>query len=212
MQSFIKYILKKFDHPQLSVFIGYVRGSGWMKSILAKKPIDANGNPLPWYTYCFIHFLETRLLKEQEKVGRLFEFGSGNSTLWWAQRASQVVSVEDNEDWYSYVTKSKPDHVSYKFAADQQSYLDALLLEEGLFDVIVVDGSFRDICIERCSVKLSAKGVVIIDNSDWENLQRPIEVLKSQGFRQLEFYGIGPTNGHPWGTSIFYRADNFLGL
>lgn len=32
-----------------------------MKSLISKKAIDANGYPIPWYTYCFIHFLETKI-------------------------------------------------------------------------------------------------------------------------------------------------------
>lgn len=87
-----------------------------------------------------------------------------------------------------------------------------MLLEDDLFDLIIVDGSYRDICIEKCPIKLNETGVLIVDNSDWEQLQSSFALLKRQGFRQLEFYGIGPANGHPWGTSIFYKKNNFLGI
>ena len=31
---------------------------------------------------------------------RVFEYGCGNSSLWWAQRVEKVVSVEHDEAWY----------------------------------------------------------------------------------------------------------------
>ena len=43
-------------------------------------PIDKNSNPLPWVTYGFIDFISERLNKSID----VFEYGSGNSTLWYA--------------------------------------------------------------------------------------------------------------------------------
>lgn len=208
------FILKKAGYEQVGVLLGYLRISGWMKSLSSKNAVDANGNPLPWYSYPAIHFLRDRLngLREKQMDLRIFEFGSGNSTLWWAPRAFSVVSVEDNRQWHSYVSQNKPSNVVFKFASDEKSYLDALLLEDGLFDVIVVDGSYRGECITRCCSKLKASGVLIVDDSDWDCLASSLLFVESLGFRRLELYGLGPIVGHPCGTSILYRPDNLFGI
>src|SRR5437016_5174452 len=59
-----------------------LRSEGWSKSNRLGLPLAADGSPLPWYTYSAIHFLEPRL-RDDLKV---FEYGSGHSTLWYAAR------------------------------------------------------------------------------------------------------------------------------
>ena len=81
-----------------------------------------------------------------------------------------------------------------------------------LFHIIIVDGSHREKCIEESLEKLTENGILIIDNSDWRSLSSSVGFLKSKGYLQVEFYGMGPVNGHPWGTSIFYRNGNILEL
>ncbi len=214
IRSFIKFVLAKSGYEQFGVLFGYLRASGWMKSLISKEAIDGNKEPIPWYTYSFIYFLKTKLHSYFQSGGeiKVFEFGSGNSTLWWAGKASCVVSVEDNDHWFSYVSQNKLENVIYKFASNQESYINALLTEDIQFDVIIIDGSYREDCIKECTSKLKDSGVLIVDNSDLEKLKTPLSSLEHQGFRQLEFYGVGPANGHPWGTSVFYRANNFLGI
>jgi len=46
-------------------------------------------------TYPAIRFLERRLSNSLE----VFEFGSGNSTLWWAERVSRIDSCEHDAQW-----------------------------------------------------------------------------------------------------------------
>ena len=216
MKSAISFVLKKAGYEQLGVLWGYFRASGWRKSILTKSAVDAAGNPLPWYSYPFIHFIGSKLdeykQRNNDRALRVFEFGSGNSTLWWANIAAEVVSVEDNKAWHGYVAGNKPENVIYKFAPDEDSYIGALMNEQELFDVIVIDGSFREACIREASSRLNPFGVMIVDNSDRESLDESLSSLAKQGFKQLEFYGIGPINGHPWSTSLYYRANNFLSI
>lgn len=210
-----KYILKKIGLAQLGVFFGYLRASGWLKSLWSKTAVDANGQPLPWYNYSIIHFLNQRLTKYRHTPNsklRVFEFGSGNSTLWWAKLATEVVAVEDDQDWYAYIAKNMPPHATYHLAKDQATYLRALLDETRGFDVIIVDGSYRPACIEICSEKLSEDGIIVVDDTEWDILQPALALLTSKGFRRIEFYGLGPINGHPSGTSILYRPNNLLGI
>lgn len=107
-KSLLKFLFNKTGYEQVGVFVGYLRASGWLSSLRTKKAIDAFGNSLPWYSYAAIHFLTERINKlpaENKDNFWVFEFGSGNSTLWWAKNSAFVVSVEDNSDWYKFISK-----------------------------------------------------------------------------------------------------------
>jgi hypothetical protein len=65
--------------------------------------VDENG-PVPWYTYPMIEFLPAVLRPEF----RVFEYGSGASSIWWSGRVGGVVSVEHDVQWYRQVEKSIP--------------------------------------------------------------------------------------------------------
>ncbi|MCH7771611.1 MAG: FkbM family methyltransferase, partial [Bacteroidetes bacterium] len=70
---------------------------GWFSAFKAGEPVDKNFEPLPWLTYPFIDFITERLSKEFN----IFEFRSGNSTLFFAERVKQISSVEHNSEWYN---------------------------------------------------------------------------------------------------------------
>ena len=80
---------------------------GWFESFKSLKSIDKNGYPIPWFSYPFIDFMTPRL--EKELV--IFEFGSGNSTLFFAKRIKKIISIEHNIDWFNIVNKVKPENV-----------------------------------------------------------------------------------------------------
>ena len=64
--------------------------------IARKPPVELE---LPWFSYAAIDFLEKYLRLEM----RVFEFGSGGSTLFFAQRCKSVTGVEDNAHWCEIV-------------------------------------------------------------------------------------------------------------
>ena len=66
------------------------------RTIDEKVCLDRNGNPIPWYTYPAIEYLSQ--FDYSRKT--IFEFGCGNSSLFWASRAERVVSIEDNLQWF----------------------------------------------------------------------------------------------------------------
>lgn len=56
--------MKRFQYWRLCYRFtgrGYLRSSGWFKSIVEQAPVDGQGRPLPWLTYAAIHFLENRV-------------------------------------------------------------------------------------------------------------------------------------------------------
>lgn len=211
MKHLVASLLMRLGLGQLGVFVGYLRRSGWWRSLRSGRPEDAQGQPLPWYTYPMIHLLDERL-GALARPFAVFEFGSGNSTLWWARRAAQVVSVEDCRAWFDRVTPQLPANVCYLFAADEAAYLDAYRSRPERFDLVVVDGSHRPRCLEASVERLADHGVLIVDNADWPAVNEAIQRMAGQGFRRLDLHGLGPVNGHPWATAIIYGPGNLLGL
>lgn len=65
--------------------------------------IDRNNNPIPWYSYPAIEYISN--LDFSNKT--ILEWGSGNSSLFWAKRSKNVTSIEDDEEWFNLVDKSK---------------------------------------------------------------------------------------------------------
>jgi len=68
---------------------------GWSRSKREQVPVDSDGEPLPWWTYPAIEFVEQAVRAED----RVFEYGAGNSTMWWASRVTQVIAVDHDQKW-----------------------------------------------------------------------------------------------------------------
>ena len=102
----VKTIFRLISEPRvLSSLIslrtwGYLVDMGWFNSFKSSKPVDKEGSPIPWFSYPAVEFLSKRLNNRMT----VFEFGSGNSTLFFSDRVNQVVSVEHNKDWYDKIS------------------------------------------------------------------------------------------------------------
>jgi len=84
----------------------YLAPAGWFLS-LRGEPVDASG-PIPYITYPALAMLR-RIVTPDLKV---FEYGSGFSTLWWSRHVKQVVSVDHNHQWIEKIRPSLPANVT----------------------------------------------------------------------------------------------------
>ncbi|NES75543.1 MULTISPECIES: tetratricopeptide repeat protein [Okeania] len=187
--------------------LNYLETSGWLNSLKEGKSIDYNYHPLPWYSYPAIEFIEDKLKSDF----RVFEYGSGQSTFWYADRVKQVVSVEHNPDYFVNVSTYIPQNVKLVLREDRQRYVEEIQnYENGDFDVIIIDGIERVKCAEICGEKLSKNGWIVFDNSDREENDRGVILLHHQGFKRIDFYGLVPSQRYKSCTSIFFQSDDFL--
>jgi hypothetical protein len=188
---------------------GYLRQSGWTESFRSKESVDARGEPLPWFTYPAIAFLEPRL----DKSMRVFEYGCGNSTLWWCRHTAKVRAIEHDQAWSEKVRSALPPNGEViHISGDDGRYAREICKYRGEFHIVVIDGEARVECAKSCIPALRSDGVVIWDNSDRAVYQPGLEFLRQSGFRRLDFTGMGPINTYAWCTSIFYRSVNCLQL
>jgi hypothetical protein len=182
---------------------------GWFRSRRKGESVDAHGQPIPWYTYAFLDAFSDRIPSDI----RVFEYGSGNSTNWWAERTKEVVAVEHHQGWFDRVKGGMRPNVNLMYRElEQGSYAKAIQEDAGLFDLVIIDGRNRVECARACLDKLSARGVIIWDNSERERYAVGIEYLKSQGFRQLRFTGFIPIDFMESETSVLYRDENCLNI
>jgi len=197
-------------HALLGRSNSYLVSVGWLESFYKAMPVDKSGMPLPWYTYAAITFLAERVNRNM----KVFEYGSGNSTIWWASRVKKVTSLEHDAQWFAKMLPKLPENVEYRHIdlLTSDAYVEAARRSEDSFDVIVIDGRQRVRCAERCLGALRRGGVIVWDNSDRAKYQLGFDFLESNGFRRLDFCGIGPINVYGWSTSIFYKETNCLGI
>jgi len=179
---------------------------GHLRSSRQWECVDKSGGPIPWYTYPAIEYLDQ--LDFKDKV--VFEWGGGNSSIYWAKRASQVLTAEDNKDWYRKVKSQQKANQEVLLIQEQEEYVNAINLRRG-YDVIVIDGSYRYQCSKVAQKFLLPGGMIILDNSDWH--PESAEILRGADLIEVDFHGFGPIIGYTWTTSIFlHREFSFKGL
>lgn len=193
--------------PIALVVGGELVEQGWYRSFRTGQSVDRHGGPLPWYTYPCRAFLEGRLSASM----RVFEYGSGMSSLWYAQRVAEVVSVEHDRQWGQMVREQAPSNCKVVLRPNDDTYLQAIS-EYPPFDVVVVDGMQRPKATIAALNGLKPDGVMLWDNSEWDEFDQVFPILQANGFKRIPFVGLGPVNRFAWETSVLYRDDNCLGI
>ncbi len=187
---------------------GALKKYGWFQSYHSKRSVDAKGNPLPWYTYPFIFFLGPRLKPNFE----VFEYGSGNSTQWYAGRVKQITAVEHEEAWVEIVRPGLPANADVLFRELGKAYIEAVSESGKEYHIVVVDGRERVECALYAQKYLTEDGVLILDNSERDHYQPAKDFMENLGFRRLDFYGMGPIVSYEFCSTVFYRPGNCLGI
>ena len=159
-----------------------------------------------WVTYKAKAWIEKWL--QPGHVG--FEFGSGGSTLWLAQRVRSLISVEHQQLWFdrvsSRIKKLHLTNVDLLFQPDLRVYPKTILAyPDRCFDFIFVDGRRRVKCVEYSVPNVKPGGILILDNSERRRYREAFKRLKA--WPRLDFKGPGRPGSHPpeWQTSIWTR-------
>ena len=164
---------------------------------------------IPWITYPAIRFIGTRL-----EGRRLFEFGSGTSTAWFADKCREVFSVENDDVWFSMIAprvREKPNTRILKVTSDAE-FPSSIERVGGKFDAIVIDcqpkesgastEAFRIICLHAALHQTTHDCMFIIDNTD-SMPKLGAEVTRLFSDRQIfRFPGWVPEILHPNETTV----------
>lgn len=199
LRSIFRRIFPTYDRLLHNSYILAIL-QGQKRSIEEKRPLDLRGNPLPWYTYPAIEYLDQFDFSQLS----IFEFGCGHSSLFWAQKAKRVISIEDDIEWYNYVKGYLQKNQDIYLREKEESYVGCLREQGVIFDVIIIDGKWRNACTKAAIAYLKDDGFIIFDNSDW--FPKATRFLRGKEFFQIDFNGFGPINNYCWTTSIFIKA------
>lgn len=178
----------------------------WLRSMIARRrPLTL---AIPWLTFDAI-----RAISPVVGPGcRIFEYGSGHSTLYWRKLAATVVSVENNEDWYNYLIRAlgpEPDGITVILAAHEEDYVTAISRygSSDLFDIVLVDGAYRRDCIRTAIDHVKPGGLLVVDNTDWHWFRTtPIGEIPGNWTKTV-YPGFAPMLGHETETSIWRRPQ-----
>lgn len=124
----------------------------------------------------------TRLLATLAQGATVFEFGSGGSTLWFAQRAAGVISIEHDNDWHQAVLDGL---ARYELAADvrlvEASAMAQAIDDESQFSLVFVDcfGPQRGHAILKGARHVNTGGCLVADDYDFPRVKRAITRLQS---------------------------------
>lgn len=171
---------------------------GLARSIEHSECLDSQARPIPWYTYPAIEYFGQWACDGW----RIFEYGCGNSSLYWADRGATVCSVEHDPQWHERMLgRINPQRQQLLLRQEREAYAAAIHECGDAFDMVVVDGIWRNECAAEGLKRLKSGGLVLLDNSDWYT--DVATTLRQHGFLQVDFNGFGPINAYTWTTSIF---------
>jgi hypothetical protein len=175
---------------------------GHLNSVSKKRSIDGAGEPIPWYTYPAIEYLKQLDFSDKS----IFEYGSGNSTVFWSRIAKRVITVEDDEVWHERISREVGAVATVILEPDLEAFASTIARVPGGFDVIVIDGPARGLtrlkCCKAARPHLNEGGLIILDNSDW--LPESAAFLRSTSLIQVDMTGFVPLNAHAATTSFFF--------
>ena len=110
----------------------------------------------PWYTRNFLEVLVTWDISNW----KVFEYGGGNSTIWWRRFVREVYTVDTDKEWSEKLAVACVDN--------EEDFINHPLqfIDDDKFDCIIIDGNpfSRDKCTEIAMKCLTPNGVLIIDN------------------------------------------------
>ena len=154
----------------------------------------------PWISYDAQRDLEQFLKPEKS----MLEFGSGMSTVWYGKHAGSVVSIEDHREWFHVVKEmvaSLPG-IDLRWAEGRTQYVSCV--PDRTYDLIMIDGNWRDECADFAVQHLNEGGIIYLDNCDRAftaqkigDIPRASQVLRdfarAKGLPIREFTDFAPT-------------------
>jgi len=195
-----------------------------------KLIIYQNKNPQhPWLTENAISILSSFL----KPIDCGFEWGSGNSTIWFGRKIRHLASVEHNKIWHEKISdKLKSDNMTnvdymfYDLSEKQQEMHKTAYIEsinkfgKDSLDFVLVDGKYRDICANVALDKIRPGGIIIVDNVNTYipcNSRAPKSRSKNAEFASPEWKTFFDrikswryiwTTNNVWDTAIWFKPVN----
>jgi len=193
----------------------------WARTLVSIHDLDdLVTQDLPWWTMESIALIEPYLAKQPRRV---FEYGSGASSVWLARRAGSLVSVEHHPGFAERVSgyldlypqaelrvrppepvRSESQYRSKKrgweaFGFD--GYVAAIDETDERYDLVAIDGRCREGCLPMAIRHLSPGGVIVLDDT---GRRRYVQAMDRTGLSRIDTGGIKVCEPLPGKTSILF--------
>ena len=182
----------------------------WLASLGAIYHLDRMiALDIPWWNVAATRDVASFL--QRRPGARVFEYGSGASTVWLARRAASVTSVEHDAAWAARLETrlSGFAHVALHTApldpvkpAAEQAYVRSIA-GTGPYDMIVVDGRLRVHCLQQAMAELKPDGIIVFDDS---GRRRYRAAIVAGPLREKHYFGASYCVPYPDHTSILSAA------
>tara|TARA_B100001245_G_scaffold86003_1_gene62090 strand:+ start:1160 stop:1855 length:696 start_codon:yes stop_codon:yes gene_type:complete len=171
---------------------------GFLESSRSDVPVNNKNQIMPMYTYPCYEWLDSI----DWTGSKVFEFGTGYSTVWWQNKKVDYYGVEDDGEWYQRIIKLiNGKQLKVKYEIDLKKYMKTIYDYDFKFDVIVIDGQVRFDCIKPALEKIKDNGMIIFDNSDWHKSCK--EELDKTDLIPIHFHGFKPIHVDSETTSCY---------
>jgi predicted O-methyltransferase YrrM len=158
----------------------------------------------PWLVYGATDFLEHTISPK----ARILELGGGGSTVFWLNRGNQVVTIENNSEWFGRMNEVVGTNPNWKpYLVEEISVTSLEDLNLGKFDVVVNDFiGDRSKLSKWIENSVSPGGFIVWDNSDRASETVALDNLKKSGFGHIDFFGLSPINSFALQTTVLSRS------
>jgi len=201
------------------------RRAMWFRSLFAIYDLDDMERVgLPWWTFDAIEAVERHL--GRGPTMRVFEYGSGASTIWLSKRAAKVVSIEFDSDWHARLSRKllNADNVELRLVPPSGSgtlasaksgfegqYFDdfvaAIESETEPFDVIVIDARAREACLKVATPHLAKTGMIVFDDT---NRRRYRAAIDASELKHRHFNGMAVSLPYADSTTLLAWASQII--
>jgi predicted O-methyltransferase YrrM len=173
----------------------------WVRSLFSIYDVEEMTQwRTPWWTLKSVDLVDSFLRTREDPT--VFEWGSGASSLWLADRVRVVHSIEHDQSWADVMRSKVPQNVDLRVVQatpvahgstaeassskagfeglDFSDYVSAIEQVPGRFDVVVVDGRAREACLSRAVGRLADGGIIVLDNVERARYRQAISALGDQ--------------------------------
>jgi hypothetical protein len=186
----------------------------------------------PWITFEASRRIERVLTPDS----RVFEYGTGGSTLFLSARAGRVVSVENDPEWFEVVRgalagrtnvevllepgvpASEPEDAAFASRSERFSnltfgdYVRTIdRFPDGHFDLLLVDGRARPAAFFRGQRKVRIGGTIVLDDSSRSGYASVVEAARAAGWPAFGHYGPKPYTRLFAETTVWTKTSNLGG-
>lgn len=187
---------------------------------------------LPWWTYQAVDHV-SGFLAGRGYEARVFEYGSGASTVWLGRRCSSLDAVEHHVDWADRVralvqeapglrctptlhvppvpavapgaVARVPSGAPSGRGLDFAAYVDVVHDVGGLFDLVTVDGRAREASLLASLEHVAPDGLLLLDDAQRPRYRDVVRQAEAQGWYSLRTRGATPCQPVPRETVLLSR-------